>query len=57
MKQENITPQKKGLFIFFKWIGNKISLIFQPEEVEVTFNGEGKNSTYTYTKVSEKQVA
>ena len=49
--------QSKGALSFFIWFGHKISDIFKPEEVEVTFNGEGKNLTYTYTKVSQKQVA
>ena len=40
---------------FFKWFGNRVNHIFEPEEVEVTFNSDGKNVTYTYTKVKHKQ--
>jgi len=42
---------------FFKALGNKITDLFKPEEVEVTFKVEGKNTSYTYTKVGHKQVA
>lgn len=40
-----------------KKIISRISRLFEPEEVEVTFKVEGKNITYTYTKVEHKQVA
>ena len=43
--------------LFFKKLGSKISDLFEPEEVEVTFKMEGKKRTYTYTKVTHKQVA
>jgi len=51
------SKKQKSMVHFFKWFGDKIRAIFQPEEVEVTFSGKGKNITYTYTKVSDKQVA
>ena len=44
-------------FHFFRVLGNKITDLFKPEEVEVTFKVEGKNMIYTYTKVIHKQVA
>ncbi len=31
--------------------------LFKPEVVEVTFKVDGKNTTYTYTKIPEKRVA
>lgn len=43
--------------VFFKGLGHKIVGLFEPEEVEVTFKVEGNKTTYTYTKVSQKQVA
>jgi hypothetical protein len=43
--------------LFFKKLGNKITGLFEPEEVEVTFKVEGKKVSYTYTKVPHKQVA
>ncbi len=46
-----------GLSGFFKKLSTRISKLFQPEEVEVTFKVEGKNITYTYTEVEHKQVA
>jgi hypothetical protein len=46
-----------GLALFFKKMGNKITSLFEPEEVEVTFKVEGKKVSYTYTKVPHKQVA
>ncbi len=42
---------------FFKRLGRKVADLFQPEEVEVTFKEEGSTRSYTYTKVSQKQVA
>ena len=42
------------LIRFFKGLKNKISHLFEPEEVEVTFRQEGGKITYTYTKVSHK---
>ena len=41
----------------FKVLKQKISGLFEPEEVEVTFRHDGNRLTYTYTKVSHKQVA
>ena len=58
--QTEITPSKgisNGIAIFFKKLGSKIISLFEPEEVEVTFKVEGKKVSYTYTKVSQKQVA
>ena len=53
--------QKPGkmnvVVLFFKKLGTKITGLFEPEEVEVTFKVEGKNVNYTYTKVAHKQVA
>lgn len=39
---------------FLKGLKNKISHLFEPEEVEVTFRRDGNKTTYTYTKVSHK---
>jgi hypothetical protein len=52
-------PQPKGgkLGILLNMLKVKISSLFEPEEVEVTFKVEGKQTKYTYTKVSHKQVA
>lgn len=41
----------------FKTIRTRISGIFAPQEVEVTFKTDGKKVRYTYTKVSEQKVA
>ena len=46
-----------GIVIFFKKLGSKITGLFEPEEVEVTFKVEGKKVSYTYIKVPHKQVA
>ncbi|MCW3123121.1 MAG: hypothetical protein JWQ38_2613 [Flavipsychrobacter sp.] len=40
-----------------KQLKEKITLLFEPEEVEITFNVNGRKGSYTYTKVSRKQVA
>jgi hypothetical protein len=40
----------------FKKLGGKISGIFEPEEVEVTFKSEGNKVSYTYTKVRHELV-
>jgi hypothetical protein len=52
------TPTKRNILktLVKKLIG-KVARLFEPEEVEVTFKVEGKNVTYTYTKVNPKQVA
>ena len=42
---------------FIKTLKGRISDVFKPQEVEVTFKKEGKKVRYTYTKVSEKRVA
>lgn len=47
-----------NIFIrFLKRIADKIAALFEPEEVEVTFKVKGKKTSYTYTKVVNKQVA
>lgn len=43
--------------ILFRSLGHKVATLFEPEEVEVTFKVEGNKTTYTYTKVTQKQVA
>jgi hypothetical protein len=57
MKQDKSKNESKSFLGTIKLLGTKLGKVFQPEEVEVTFNTEGKNKTYTYTKVSDKQVA
>ena len=42
---------------FFTWLRSKISNLFEPEEVEVTFKKDGNKMSYTYTKADHKQVA
>jgi len=56
-KQEMKDHHEKGLVPFLKLMAEKINNMFRPEEVEVTFKTDGKNATYTYIKVDEKQVA
>lgn len=46
-----------AVFMFVKNLPAKIGELFEPEEVEVTFKGTGRNITYTYTKVEHKQTA
>jgi hypothetical protein len=48
---------RSSVSIFFKKLANRINNLFRPEEVEITFKVEGKNITYTYTVVEQKQVA
>ena len=50
-------PKANAIMLFFRKLGNRISSLFEPEEVEVTFKVEGKKVSYTYTKVEHKQVA
>lgn len=50
-------PNRNMLTNLIKKLTTRISRLFEPEEVEVTFKVEGKNVTYTYTKVQHKQVA
>ncbi len=38
---------------FFKWLCHKITVLFEPEEVEVTFDPKGH---YSYTKVQHKHA-
>ncbi len=62
MKPENQLSSSKqgrsnGFVHFFRSLSGKINDLFKPEEVEVTFKNDGKNMSYTYTKVSHKQVA
>jgi hypothetical protein len=42
---------------FFKKLADRISELFEPEEVEVEFKVEGDKVSYTYTKVPHKQAA
>ncbi|MCD6011717.1 MAG: hypothetical protein K0Q79_1579 [Flavipsychrobacter sp.] len=37
---------------FFKWLGQKITALFELEEVEVTFD----HGSYTYRKVEHKHA-
>jgi len=46
-----------ALTLFFKRLSRRISRLFEPEEVEVTFKVDGSRISYTYTKVEHKQVA
>ena len=58
--ENNVSPAAKdanSLIRFFKKVGEKVAALFQPEEVEVTFKGEGNKKSYTYTKVHNKQAA
>ncbi|MES2703326.1 MAG: hypothetical protein V4649_11840 [Bacteroidota bacterium] len=56
--KSNLEPAKGNVLVnLVRKIAGKISGLFEPEEVEVTFKVEGKNVTYTYTKVAHKQVA
>ncbi len=48
---------RSGIAAFFRKLIDRIADLFQPEEVEVTFEKKGNNITYTYTKVNHKQVA
>lgn len=59
MDAPNNNNNSKPLLIsgLFKKLANRIYDLFKPEEVEVTFKVDGKNTTYTYTKVPQKQVA
>lgn len=43
---------------FLKMVGKKVSCIFEPEEVEITFKEEeGKPAgSYTYTVIPHKQI-
>jgi len=52
-------PAKTGaLATFFSMLMKKATDIFEPEEVEVTFEQDhGKMVRYTYTKVANKHVA
>jgi hypothetical protein len=57
-KMSNSSAGKVSWFaVFFRSLGHKVVSLFEPEEVEVTFKVEGNKTTYTYTKVSQKQVA
>lgn len=57
-KMSNSSAGKGSWFaVFFRSLVHKVVSLFEPEEVEVTFKVEGNKTTYTYTKVSQKQVA
>jgi len=51
-----IQDRQSGVIHFLKTIAGKITGLFEPEEVEVTFKVEGNKTSYTY-KVTNKQVA
>ena len=55
--EDKLKPVKADIPGFLKKLGDKVVSLFEPEEVEVTFKEEGKTKSYTYTKVSHKQVA
>ena len=61
MKTDDLKLSKRGstdgLSQLIRKIRGKITGLFEPEEVEVTFKNEGKTMSYTYTKVPHKQVA
>lgn len=60
IKSNNLTPKDKQSVIakVMRRIWTKVTAIFEPEEVEVTFEEDhGKVVSYTYTKVPHKQVA
>ncbi len=38
-------------------LSDRIKSLFEPEEVEVTFEVKGNHINYTYTKVEHKKVA
>ena len=48
-----IQGRQNGVIHFLKNIAGKITCLFEPEEVEVTFKVEGKKTTYTY-KITHK---
>ena len=48
-----IQGRQNGVIHFLKNIAGKITCLFEPEEVEVTFKVEGKKTTYTY-KITNK---
>ncbi len=54
--QSSKVDKSHGFTHLFEKLGTKITNLFKPEEVEVTFKLEGKKMTYSY-KVTEKQVA
>ena len=41
----------------FQKLSGMVVGLFEPEEVMVTFKEEGDKTSYTYTKVHQKQVA
>ena len=52
-----VTTGANAVIRILKQLKEKIIVLFEPEEVEVTFNVNGRKGSYTYTKVSRKQVA
>ena len=56
---KTLNEQPRNVFAsLLKEVKRKISCYFEPEEVEVTFEGNVKDhGTYTYTVVQHKQVA
>jgi hypothetical protein len=61
MGKQNVAPEVResatGLVGLFTRTKNAISRLFDLEEVEVTFKQKGRKTSYTYTKVTHKQVA
>ena len=60
MENEASVKERKQNLInaLYSKIRSKVTGLFEPEEVEVTFEEDhGKVVSYTYTKVSHKQVA
>lgn len=63
MKPEKMKPTEKPLVknvlsALLSNVRKKVSVYFEPEEVEVTFEeGKKDEGTYTYTVLPHKQVA
>lgn len=57
LKRNVSTSMSNAFILFLKRIAGKIAGLFEPEEVEVTFKVTGNKTSYTYTKVENKQVA
>jgi hypothetical protein len=55
--RSNTRPTRPSFSDLFRKFTKRVVALFEPEEVEVTFKKEGNNITYTYTKVTDKQVA
>ncbi len=56
--QKPSNANKPNLVVrIFQKLGGMVVGLFEPEEVEVTFKEEGDKTSYTYTKVQQKQAA